>query len=115
MGNNAEKNDSWWVGIIKATNSPLGFFVLTLLIIEGFLAIILKESQLSSDQKFWGMLIGVFLFLLVIVIVAILVWCKPQNLTFAGSDHIQYGKIYGTSENPKTKVEAPGEKPIEHT
>ena len=68
--------------LIEAVSTPLGFFVLALLIVESFLATVLVLANLSSDDKMIGMYIGVGLFILVTLVVAVLVWCKPQHLTF---------------------------------
>ncbi len=68
--------------IIKAITSGLGFFVLSLLIVESFLTAVLVLSDLDQKGKFIGMLIGASLFLIVVVIVAFLVKTCPQNLMF---------------------------------
>src|SRR3989344_5850575 len=73
--------------IISAINTPLGFFALSLLIVEGFLGIVLIFSQSLEKPYFWGMLIGAFLFLLVVSLVWLLVWNKPTHLTLEGKDY----------------------------
>lgn len=74
--------------IIEAITAPLGFFVLALLIVEAFLATVLVGAELDNANKILGMWLGVSLFILVIVAVFILVWFKPENLTFDKSAHL---------------------------
>ena len=87
-----------WCKIIEAVTAPLGFFVLALLIVESFLAIVLTNSNLQQEYQIIGIYLGIGLFILVIFIVFILVWFKPKNLTFDKESHlIDQGKApYGT-------------------
>lgn len=91
------KNVSGWVRIIECIDKPLGFFVLALLIVESFLGTVLIFSNFTEDHRFYGMLIGVIMFIFVIVMVVILVWNKPHNLTYDKEAHlVDTGKIpYG--------------------
>ena len=88
--------------IIEAVTAPLGFFVLALLIVETFLASVLVGAGLTDVYKSIGMWLGVGLFVFVNVLVFILVWFKPQNLTFDKKAHlIDSGKIpFGSDEEP---------------
>lgn len=83
---------------IEAITAPLGFFVLALLIVEVFLGTVLVGAQLDKSAKVLGMYMGVCLFVLVTIAVFVLVWFKPQSLTFDKSAHlIDKGKgPYGT-------------------
>lgn len=102
--------------IIGVITSPLGFFALSLLIVEGFLGIVLSISDLGSGQKFWGMIIGAVLFVFVVLLVFILVWKKPTNLTFGEHSHLI--ARFGTSDNPepRSKIveDVPTIPPVEH-
>ena len=80
---------SAWYKIIESVSAPLGFFVLALLIIESFLAIVLVGGNLDIIHKITGMWLGIGLFVLVTVLVFFLVWFKPENLTFNAEDHIR--------------------------
>ena len=93
--------------LIHAITSPLGFFALSLLIVEGFLTISLIFSNLSSESKFWGMIIGAGLFIIVVIDVWILVWRKPENLTFGEDSHLKRLQMekWGNSDNPSKKSE----------
>jgi len=84
--------------VVRAVGAPLGFFVLALLIVEAFLATVLVFADFTSTERVIGMWAGVGLFLIVTFIVGLLVWHKPQNLTFDREAHlIDSGKIpFGT-------------------
>jgi len=99
--------------LIGAITSPLGFFALALLIVEGFLTITVVWSNLEPGQKFWGMIIGAFLFVLVVIGVFVLVWHRPTNLTFSESGHLLHEQ-WGTSEKPAPTFEGVTEASAEH-
>lgn len=75
--------------ILEAITAPLGFFVLALLIVEAFLATILIGATLQDSDKVTGMYLGVGLFIFVTFIVSLLVWFKPDNLTFDKEAHLR--------------------------
>ncbi len=75
--------------IIEAITAPLGFFVLALLIVESFLATVLIGTALENTDKLNGMYLGVGLFVFVTLVVSILVWFKPDNLTFDKEAHLR--------------------------
>ena len=83
--------------LIEAVTAPLGFFVLALLIVESFLAAALLGGGVVPDNQLTVIWMGVGLFILVTAIVAILVWMKPENLTFDKQAHLDRSKAaYGT-------------------
>jgi uncharacterized membrane protein (DUF485 family) len=86
--------------LVEAVNTPLGFFVLALLIVEAFLATVLLGAELAAGEKMQCVLIGVGLFIFVVAIVGIFVWFKPLHLTFDRDAHLlDRGKLpYGTSQ-----------------
>jgi hypothetical protein len=75
------------VGIIQAISTPLGFYVFALLIIESTLAIVLTCSKLTEGHVWTGFKVMLGLFLLVLVVVTILVFCFPTNLLFGKDEH----------------------------
>ena len=85
---------------VQAVHSPLGFFVLALLIVEGFLFGTGTWFGLSEPWKLAAIGIGVLLFLGVFGTVVWLVVRHPQNLVFSEESHVQFEamKMYG-SEN----------------
>jgi heme A synthase len=68
--------------VVECIDKPLGFFVLALLIVEAFLGSVLIFSKLTEEHQFYGMFVGVGMFIVVILIVSILVWNKPHNLMY---------------------------------
>ena len=86
--------------LILAINSPLGFFVLALLIVESFLGIVLTYADIDKEFKNTFIWIGCGLFVLVTIIVSLLVWFKPENLTFDKDAHlVDKGKlVYGSDQ-----------------
>ncbi|OGY41584.1 MAG: hypothetical protein A2Y82_01170 [Candidatus Buchananbacteria bacterium RBG_13_36_9] len=79
--------------IINVITSPLGFFALSLLIVEGFLGIILIFSyERDLNFHFWGMILGATLFILVVVGVWVIVWFKPKHLTLEGKHYYDLEK-----------------------
>lgn len=93
-------------GIIGVITSPLGFFALSLLIVEGFITIVLVFSSKSLSNAFYwtGMIVGAFLFLVVCVLVWILVWKRPANLTLEGKHHYDLARQQHIDyvENPES-------------
>jgi hypothetical protein len=88
--------------IIKGINSPLGFFVLALLIVESFLGLVLSFVDIAQDNKGMFIWLGCSLFILVTIFVFLLVWFKPQNLTFDKDAHLTFAKEkYGDNESEK--------------
>lgn len=84
--------------IVRAAHSPLGFFVLALLIVETFLLGSGTWFGLSEMWKITAICIGVVLFLVVFGTVVWLVIAYPQNLVFGEESHVQYAamKMFGT-------------------
>jgi hypothetical protein len=99
MEENKEKRSD----LINAVHSPLGFFALSLLIVEGFLTITLIFSNLESESKFYGMIIGAGLFVLVVLGVWVLVWFKPKNIIFGQEGHLLNDQLYGNNKNPEKR------------
>ena len=100
---------SSFLRIIEAVDKPLGFYVLALLIVELFLTTLLIFSDLDAGAKTWGMWAVISLFVLVVGIVSVLVWCRPTNLTFTGHDAlVQMGKLtYGTEAGEVAERDLP--------
>lgn len=84
--------------IVTAAHSPLGFFALALLIVEGFLFGSGTWFGLTENWKIAAICIGVILFLLVLGMVVWLVIAYPQNLVFGEESHVQYAamRMFGT-------------------
>ncbi len=74
------------VGIIEAITAPLGFYVLSLLIVEGSLVAVLT-GDLTADQRWTGVFCMLGVFVLVLLIVTALVIWFPKNLVFGKEEH----------------------------
>ena len=86
--------------LVAGITAPLGFYVLALLIVESFLAAVLILAEIPTSERMTGVLVGAGMFALVIVLVTLLVWKKPDNLTFDKEAHlVDRGKTpYGSDE-----------------
>lgn len=91
---------------LNNVNTPLGFFALALLIIEGFLGTALIGAKLPSNLQMQCVYLGVGLFVLVICIVALMVWYKSKDLTFGSKDHkeVDKAKIKSIADTQTEKV-----------
>ena len=90
--------------LVAGTTAPLGFFALALLIIESFLGVVLIFADLPASERMTLVWVGVGMFALVMILVTLLVWFKPDNLTFDKEAHlVDRGKIpYGSDERVDT-------------
>ena len=85
----------------------MGFYVLALLIVESFLAAVLIFAEIPTSERVMGVWVGAGMFTLVIVLVTLLVWHKPDNLIFDKEAHlVDRGKMaYGSDEGRVTPEE----------
>lgn len=86
---------------VQAVHSPLGFFVLALLIVETFLFGTGTWFGLPEMWRIVAIGVGVVLFLGVFVTVVWLVVKYPQNLVFSEESHVQFAamKIFGSESH----------------
>ena len=106
-----------WSRIIGSVRSPLGFFCLSLLIVEVFLLGAGIFFDIPQRIRVYSLGVGVLLFLVVFFSVVWLVVKHPRNLVFTESSHVRFAelRIYGESADPITgfdleglpKIEAP--------
>jgi hypothetical protein len=111
MNKTTRKNTSQpWIGrakILQTVHSPLGFFVLSLLIVEVFLLGAGIWFNLSDMYKIAALVVGVILFLVVFFTVVFLVVKHPKNLVFSEESHVQFAamQMFGTeNQNITGKV-----------
>jgi hypothetical protein len=91
--------------IIAAINAPLGFYVLSLLIVETFLGtVLLGPSGLGVPEKVILVYVGVGLFILVFTVVSLLVWFKASNLTFGAKEHLDVATRAVNTPEPQTST-----------
>lgn len=69
-------------------STPLGFYALTLLILEGTLSIVLTCSKLTEEHIWSGFLLMIGVFACVIVLVSMFVWLKPESLLFEKEQYL---------------------------
>jgi hypothetical protein len=105
-------DNSGRASLVNVITTPLGFFALSLLIVEGFLGIVLIASGMPGNSKFIGMIIGTGLFVLVVAVVATLVWFKPESLTFGEKSYLEKQKMLGDPVNLMTEKELQAEPKI---
>ena len=75
-------------GIIRSISTPLNFYVLSLLIVEGTLGLVLTgASQLSEEHVWLGLLVMIGLFLAVFFVVTALVIWNPKHLLYGKEEH----------------------------
>lgn len=90
------------VRILEVIDKPLGFYVLSLLIVESFLGCVLVGAKsIQATDAFYGLCLGVGMFVLVVIVVTIITLWRPQNLTYDRDAHlIDRGKAqFGTDRN----------------
>ncbi len=75
------------MGIIRAISTPLGFYVLSLLIVEATLGLVLTGSNLNEEHVWIGFFVVIGLFLAVFGVVTGLVIWTPKNLLFGKEEH----------------------------
>jgi MFS superfamily sulfate permease-like transporter len=73
--------------LVRDVTTPLGFYVLLLLIGEASLALVLTYSKLSEDHVWDGFLVMIGLFSLVFFTVTALVVWKPQSLLYGKDEY----------------------------
>jgi hypothetical protein len=88
--------------VVGGMRSPLGFFALALLIVEGFLLGAGAFFQLAPVWRLVAIGAGVLLFLFVFIAVLWLVVKHPMNLVFSEQSHLLLQKMYGDSARPLT-------------
>jgi len=66
--------------VLTQIRTPLVFFALSLLIIEGIFALVVIKSQLTGDQQFYSLFLMAGLFLAVVACVAVLTVMYPDHL-----------------------------------
>jgi hypothetical protein len=76
------------IAVIKSITTPLGFYVLALLIVEATLAVVLTGSKPSAEHVWAGFLWMIGVFIGTVVIVTLFAAFKPQNLLFGKEEHL---------------------------
>jgi hypothetical protein len=74
--------------ILQQVRTPLGFYVLTLLILESSLAAVLSRSRLTEEHVWTGFLLMIGVFIGVVCLVTLFVWKKPEGLLFEKEQYL---------------------------
>jgi hypothetical protein len=74
--------------IVRSITTPLGFFVLALLIVEVTLGIVLTQSRLTEEHVWSGFLSMIGVFVGVILIVTLFAIFGPRNLLYGKEEHL---------------------------
>jgi hypothetical protein len=86
-GTKKSKKPKSYADLISVVRTPLGFYVLALLIVESTLAIVLSRSNLS-EQHVWD---GFELMIAVLAVILLIVTCfaifNPRNLLYGKEEH----------------------------
>lgn len=81
------KKDNQRLNLVSAVKAPLGFFVLSLLIVEAMLGVVLVTSNLAEAHVWIGFQVMIGVFILVIIIVALMAVFFPTNLVYGKEEH----------------------------
>src|SRR5205809_310917 len=79
--------ESGWAKNLRQSQTPLGFYVLTLLIIESTLCIVLTAAGFEQSYKWRGFLWMIGVFAGVVLIVTVLTIFMPKNLLYGKEEH----------------------------
>ena len=83
-------------GILGQVTSPLIFFALALLVIEGIIGITVVKSKLDAIQQFYMILVMTFLFLAVVGLVAWITVKYPLNLMDKVDENLRRNELMET-------------------
>jgi hypothetical protein len=75
------------LNVLGAIQTPLGFYVLALLIIESTLGMVLSLAGFEQSYKWYGFLLMIAVFTGVVLVVSVLTVCKPKNLLYGKEEH----------------------------
>ena len=73
--------------LIRSITTPLGVYVLALLIIEATAAVVLTCSKLSEEHVWEGFLGMLAIFVIIVVIVTLLTIFSPKNLLYGKEEY----------------------------
>ena len=74
--------------LVHSITTPLGFYILVLLIIEATLSVVLSYSKLSEEHVWDGFLWMLGICAVVVIFVTVLVFWQPKNLLYGKEEHV---------------------------
>lgn len=90
--------------LLDVIDRPLGFYVLALLIVEGFIATVVGFGRFDQEHLFRALLLGVGMFVYITLTVTIIVWVKAHVLTFDRDAHLQERGPFGSDRQSLPNV-----------
>lgn len=75
------------IGIVGAVNTPLGFYVVCLLIVEAAITLVLGTADFDQSARFAGLLLSSLLFIIVVFLTTHLAIFHPRTLVFGSKDY----------------------------
>lgn len=87
MPNRKANKFNGWAGVIEVIKTPLGFYVLALLIVESTLAIVLTRSNLTEEHVWLGFQSMIWILAGVLLVVTVFAFWKPKNLLYGKEEH----------------------------
>lgn len=90
-----------WGTILRSITAPVVLFGLTILVIGGATASIVGLSDLGSADKLLVCLGAGVLLLVILMMVFLLTWFKPQNLIYSEFGYLEESAMaWGAAEDP---------------
>ncbi len=81
------KAKSVWSDLVRSITTPLGFYVLALLIVEATLSLVLAASKLTEEHVWEGFKLMIYIFIGVLLIVTAFAKFWPTNLLYGKEEH----------------------------
>lgn len=78
---------SVWSDLVRSITTPLGFYVLALLIVESTLSLVLAASKLTEDHVWEGFKLMIYVFIGVLLAVTVFAKWWPKNLLYGKEEH----------------------------
>ncbi len=94
-------NGGGWGTILQSITAPVVLFGLVTLVLGGTTATIVSVADVGSTAKLLVVLGCGVLLLVILLMVFLLTWFKPQNLIYSESGHLEESAMaWGAAENP---------------
>jgi hypothetical protein len=77
-----------WTAIIRSVTTPIGFFVLAVLVGEPALALVLSCAKLSEEHVWCGLIVMLSIFVFLILIITLFTWLNPKHLLYGKEEHL---------------------------
>ena len=78
-----------WADLVGVIKTPLGFYVLALLIVESTLSIVLSCSKLNEEHVWDGFKLMIWVLAAVLLVVTMFAVFNPRNLLYGKEEHLR--------------------------